>query len=302
MFPIEPPSREERDKDEKALKKLNAKELLKEGAWETRYEYPFEKTDLYIDFCDVGLKSTNYYHHAARMCCDSINSPSPVRSWFNPKFKSGLDKCKIAEGNMKVALALRKYIPSQFRPSAAKCLYETFDAVDVFDPCMGWGDRLGGFLASGALSYTGLDVNPHLFLGYQQQVNESMWDKEVDYIFERAEVFNTDKKFDFIFTSPPYYDIERYEGMWQSHAKYKKLDDWLKKFLFKMTENCFEMLEEGGNMLINISDVYGHHRINKLCEPMVNNLIDKGAVYEGCIGYRIKKRPNSKAKGKIFTR
>lgn len=301
MFPINKPTIEEAKADFKKLLEFDSR-IIKRGEWSTRYEYLYPKIDRYIDISNVGLQSSNHFHFEARMCCDSINSPSPIRSWFNPKFKEGLYKCKIANGNMRTAIAMRKYIASQFRPTAAKALYNAFKAVHIFDPCMGWGDRLSGFLASNAESYTGLDVNPHLFLGYQRQLGEfNIGQKTVDIYLERAEKFSTDRKFDFIFTSPPYFDVERYEGMWQSHNSYKTLDSWLKNFLFKMLNTCMDSLEVGGHIAINISDVYAHHTINKICDPMVKHVLkNKQMKYKGCIGYRMAKRPNSKAVGDIF--
>jgi len=49
-------------------------------------------------------------------------------------------------------------------------------------------------------------------------------------------------------------------------------------------------------MVINISDVYSNHTINKLCDPM-NDYIDlyKNSKYIGSYGYQMAKRPNSRA-------
>ena len=300
-FPLIRPTIDEHVNDRIDLNNLDAKSLFKRGKWSTRYEYKYKLTDYYVDISRVGSKASNYFHHNARMCCDSLNSPSPIRSWFNPKIKQGLYNCKIANGNMKTAIAMRKYIASQFRPSAAKCLYDIFKAKHIFDPCMGWGDRLEGFLSSSAETYTGLDVNPHLFLNYLEQIKDSSKADKVGLILERAEKYRGDQKYDFIFTSPPYYDIERYDGVWQSHKSYNKFDSWLKNFLFKMVRNAWDMLEDGGHLAINISDVYSHHTVNKICDPMCD-FISKlpQAKYKGCIGYRMMKRPNSKASGDIF--
>jgi len=296
-FPIVKPMFSEALDDFNQLKDNSFKGLMRKEAWYSRYEYKHKLSRLYISSNIAGLKSSNYFHFDARMCCDSINSPSPIRSWFNPKFKEPLKDVEIANGNMASAIALRKYIASQFKPSAAKCLFEKFKARDVYDPCMGFGDRLSAALATDTVkSYTGLDVNPHLFLGYEKQV-ELNSSKKVNYIFERAEKhIPPEKSYDFVFTSPPYYDVERYEGMWQSHLQYKKFDDWMKKFLFKMLENTWTGLKDGGVMAINISDVYCHHKVHNICDPMVDHILTfHGAEYIGAIGYQMNKRPNSKA-------
>ena len=100
-----------------------------------------------------------------------------------------------------------------------------------------------------------------------------------------------------IFTSPPYFDVERYtKDNSQSWKKYKTLNSWLDNFLFKSIEKAWKQLNSNGHMLINISDVYCHHVINKICDPM-NDFISKleNAKYEGALGMRMAKRPNSKA-------
>ena len=120
----------------------------------SRYDYERDLGNLYLDMSNVGNKFSNFYHFDARMNCDSINSPSPMRVWAVPKFREGvlraLFSLKADSVNAKSlgqALALRKYVASQFRPSAALALYNRWARDgDVLDMCSGWGDRLAGFL------------------------------------------------------------------------------------------------------------------------------------------------------------
>ena len=48
-------------------------------------------------------------------------------------------------------------------------------------------------------------------------------------------------------------------------------------------------------MIINISDVYSGHQINKICDPMNDHIAGLGGEYVGCIGMKMSKRPNSKS-------
>lgn len=292
-FPIKPPSADEMIRDFKKLRDNSYAHLLKDGQWFTRYEYRHKFIDKYIDIDNTGLISSNFFHFKNRMCCDSLNSPCPVRNWFNPKLHGTLQNSKI--GDDKAKLHLRKYVASQFRPTSAKCLYEVYGAKVVFDPCMGWGDRLNAALATrNVKTYYGLDVNQYLFLDYQNQKRLNPR-KQVVTILDPAEKHDHIMKYDFVFTSPPYYKIEKYDGLWSSHKQYTTFDSWLKNFLFKMLENTFKNLKAGGTMMINISDVYADHTVNRICDPMVDYMISIGAKYEGAIGYKMRKRPNSKA-------
>ena len=114
---------------------------------------------------------------------------------------------------------------------------------------------------------------------------------------ECAEDIYMNEKFDTVFTSPPYFNIERYnQEDNQSWKRYKKLNNWLDGFLFPVLEKSWNALNSGGTMIINISDVYSNHTINRICDPM-NDFISRlsGANYNGAIGLRMAKRPNSKA-------
>lgn len=291
--------------DFKELQKYT--ETPTEGKWFTRYDYDpkYYHKDLYFHNTRTGNKASDYFHQTNRWNCDSINAPSPYRSWHIEKFRLTLFNAlwtmkvkRIDKTTMRTIIGLRKYIASQFRPATAKVIYDYFGAKNVLDISSGWGDRLAGFCASSAESYVGIDPNNTLIEGYQQQIETYGQGKSIEMIEGCAEdVKLGDKKFDFIFTSPPYFNIERYtQETNQSFKKYRKLDRWLEDFLFVSLKEAWEHLEDGGTMAINISDVYSNHTINRICDPM-NDFIGslEGAKYDGCYGYRMAKRPNSGA-------
>lgn len=279
----------------------------------SRYDYKYKFSDYYINQSKIGNMSSDYFQQYNRYLCDSINAPSPYRSWFNPVFRNGLLNAlftlkykEINMGSLRSAIGLRKYIASQFKPSVAKFLYDLFKAKNVLDFSSGWGDRLAGFYSSeNTVSYTGIDPNKIVFETYKKQIElySKYKTKEVNIINSPAEDVdfkNLNKKFDFIFTSPPYFNIERYtQEKNQSWQRYKKLDIWLESFLFKTLSNSWECLEDGGILAVNISDVYSGHKINKICDPM-NDFISSlpNSFYMGCMGMKMSKRPNSKSSKK----
>jgi len=182
-------------------------------------------------------------------------------------------------------------------------MYDYFGAEQVLDFSSGWGDRLCGFLASDAKHYVGVDPNESLFQGYDRMLADfNVPNKKVELFNSCAEdVSYGNREFDLVFTSPPYYDVERYtQESNQSWKQYKKLDNWLNNFLFQALDNAWDHLKRGGHLVVNISDVYCHHEINKICDPM-NDYIKSlnRASYLGCYGYQMMKRPNSRTqKGK----
>ena len=293
--------------DFKNLKELNCEKLIKEDDIFSRYEYKWELGKKYIDSSNIGNKSSNYFHQELRYKCDSINSPSPHRTWHNKKFfftlLNGLWSLKIKEVNidtLRTCIAMRKYIASQFRPSAAKCLYEHFNAKNVLDFSSGWGDRLSAAIACDNVEkYVGIDPNKDLFDGYSKQIEIFDQNKKIEMIMEPAEEAIPKLEFepDLIFTSPPYFIIERYsKDNTQSWQRYKKIDRWLNGFLFPTIEGSWKLLKSGGHMAINISDVYCNHTINRICDPMNDfiSTLDNSLKVEN-INYRMAKRKNSKS-------
>ena len=293
------------------LQALESSSVIVDEEWFTRYDYD-EKYFLInnlIKCCNAGNKTSDFYQQENRWRCDSITAPSGYRSWTIEKFRltmlNALWSLKFEEVNSKTlrtAISMRKYIASQFRPSAAKSIYDSFEAKNILDFSAGWGDRLCGFLASDAVSYTGVDPNKEAVSKYCDMIDEFGIEEDITIFNDCAEdVDYGDKKFDLVFTSPPYFDLERYTAETnQSWKRYKKLNDWLENFLFASIENAWNHLEEGGHLILNISDVYTHHTVNKICDPM-NDFIDSlsKSQYIGCWGYQMMKRPNCKSfKGK----
>lgn len=286
---------------------LSYKQIYTRDEWFSRYDYKYPLTNLVFKMSTVGNKSSDFYHQTNRYKCDSINAPSPHRTWYEEKFRLTLLPAlwsmkmkEVSSSTLRSIISLRKYTASQFRPSTAKAVYHFFDAEHVLDLSMGWGDRLAGFMASDGKSYTGIDPNTALHTGYNAQIARYGRNKTYKFIDGCAEDSLSqinNRKYNLIFTSPPYFNIERYSSDdKQSYKKYRKLNNWLDGFLFKSLSNAWEVLDSGGHLVINISDVYSNHTINKICDPM-NDFISlfNDAEYVGCFCYEMAKRPNSGA-------
>ena len=95
LFPIKPPTDEEAFADYADLQALNSvmdlNSVVKSGEWFSRSDFDnsFCKP-VYIDTDRTGLKASDRHHWAARMACDSINSPSPIRNWYQKKHRETL--------------------------------------------------------------------------------------------------------------------------------------------------------------------------------------------------------------------
>lgn len=289
-FPFLPPTDELALNDFNELKNFNGLSLLKKGEWFSRSDFDLKfAKQIYIDSNKIGIKASDRHHWATRMTCDSINSPSPIRSWYQKKHRTTLENSKFYKDNPRSALTLRKYIASQFRPTAAMAVYQMFNAKSVYDPCGGWGDRMIAAMALN-IKYFCRDVNPLVLAGYASM--QHMYGGNVDFEYAQSELSAPMEKFDLVFTSPPYWKAEKYQGDLSSHKQYPKFDDWINNFLFKMLDFSWESLNVGGHLVLNVSDIYANHTYNKIVSPVLNYFKNRNPYL---IGYRMGKRLNSKS-------
>lgn len=227
------------------------------------------------------------------------------------------------------------YTAPQFRVHNAKQIYEYFKASKVIDFSSGWGDRLAGFFTSKNSSYyLGVDPNPDVFSKYLEQCryydwwrfriyNDGNYTEPVITLDEIAynyfifyskstgitvKIYNLpaedinfeENNFDLVFTSPPYYCIEKYAEHlraqeMQSWFRYNTPEKWLNSFLKPVIIKMKNMLKINGIMAINIIDPIVNDRRGgrvKAYDCMRENLNDM--KFLGHIGLRTIKRPGTK--------
>jgi hypothetical protein len=302
-------SPDEIDNEYWVLKNLDVDKYFAKGKWVNKFQYKYSYIDNYIDLTNIGNKASDYFHQVERWKCDATGYPSPQKTWETEKYRLTLFKAlfslKVKEINPQVfrnIISLRKYIAAQFRPSAAKIIYDIYKPEKVLDFSVGWGDRILGAHASHFVKkYVGIDPNKNLFNGYMRQIHKynTIWGKikEFELIWGRAEDENIvlKDKFDMIFTSPPYFDKEKYDQSdQQSYKMYKDFDSWMKDFLCKAIKIRSENLKSGGHLIINVSDIYTRHKLYKICDGMNDYIASTGQFeYVGAIGLRMPKRPMS---------
>jgi hypothetical protein len=147
---------------------------------------------------------------------------------------------------------------SNFRPSVAKWIYNTYgNGGVVWDMSMGWGGRLLGFLASNCHTYIGTEPSTKTFDGLVEMKKDFEYvGKNVILHHMGSEELEVEREtLDLCFTSPPYFDTEKYsDEETQSYKKYPTKNEWADGFLYKTFTNCWNGLKEDGAMIINIAD------------------------------------------------
>jgi hypothetical protein len=148
---------------------------------------------------------------------------------------------------------------SNFRPTVAKYIYNTYgNRGTVWDMSCGFGGRLLGFIASDCKKYIGTDPSTNTYNGLLEMKNDfAHTDKEIELYCLGSEVFRPNEgSVDLCFTSPPYFDTERYsDEETQSYIKFPTKDEWVSGFLYSTIENCKYALKDNGYLIINIANV-----------------------------------------------
>ena len=312
------------------LKGIRYHELIKEGKWfqrqsrESKYSLTYDGKPIYFKRYNLGNLSSNFFQEKNRWSICSSGYPGPARTWRTKSFMVSLMGAaytlklpQVGKKELRVMIGLRKYIASQHKPNVTKALTEFFGSEKMLDFSAGWGDRLSGACASETIThYVGIDPRKENHPLYKQQAefyqkHTTFFENptKVDLHQSPAEDFDySDYQdyFDLVFTSPPYFNVERYgDDDTQSWIRYESINAWNEYFLHKSLEKNIPTLKKGGKMAINIADVYtsekggGGKDWKEITQPMCKFLESKGLIYKGCIGMEMAKRPNSGGAGTV---
>lgn len=136
-----------------------------------------------------------------------------------------------------------------FRPAVALDIYRTYCPTSILDVCCGWGGRAVAAAVYGC-SYLGIDINKELSIAYERMSN-FLGDKINMIIFDSLQFDYSNLKYDMVFTSPPYYNLEIYEH----NAAHKTKDAWDELFYKPLFTKVWKHLQPGGKMILNINDI-----------------------------------------------
>jgi transposase len=154
------------------------------------------------------------------------------------------------------AVTMNCRTPSIFRPTVARFIFEQYcpSGGAVWDPCSGYGGRLLGALAAG-VGYVGTDVDEATVQGNRELAALLGAATQAEVHCTPAEKFDP-PKVDLVFTSPPYFDQERYSGdskqSWKKHGE--SLQNWLNGFLRPVVATAARV---SPRLVLNVADVKG---------------------------------------------
>ena len=140
----------------------------------------------------------------------------------------------------------------------------------IFTPTLGWGSYFYGFAESGIDEYVGVDVIPTVCKQVTLFSKENYPSIESKYYCTPSEKLAVNDAFlnkykthfDVVFFSPPYFNLELYEGSQQSTSKYHNYEVWLEKYWRATIKLCHHVLQKNGRLCYILSG-YGSDNVNE---------------------------------------
>lgn len=181
--------------------------------------------------------------------------------------------------------ALRTYSGTQsvsnFRPTAAAAIYDRYcpPRATVWDMSSGYGGRLlGAAISNKVATYIGTDPCTPTFTGLQVLATEMCHSIRVELNKMGSEFFIPEpESLDLCFTSPPYFDTEKYsDEPSQSYKRFSTAEAWNEGFLRKTIQNCRTGLKDGGHLVLNVANVKSHPFLE---EDTVKICLEEGFTY-----------------------
>ena len=183
------------------------------------------------------IDETNKYSFQARMNCKREGSKySPLEYAKRHRVTLKAARKKVGECGL-------------YHAPAGLAVINLFKPKRWLDPTSGWGDRLRIALLSKIDVYTGIDSNPELVEAYKRILKAYPSNTKVDMISSRFQnaTLKT-KKYDLVFTSPPFNMYEVYKGA----TEWKSLDHFYEEFLDPFFQFCVDHLLVKGHLVLYI--------------------------------------------------
>lgn len=143
---------------------------------------------------------------------------------------------------------------TKYRAPVAKTIVSIFGAKRVFDPCAGWGGRMLGTLAAAPdTTYTGCEPDPETAAGLRAILADPAIPagrraaaRILEMPVETALPTLSAEEYDMILTSPPYFNLELYNGDAQSTVQHPTWTAWVDNWLRPVILGSLARLREGG--------------------------------------------------------
>ena len=222
----------------------------------------------------LGLRSANFFHpqmwhvpvHDYKTVFERYQDDASLKDcirkafYFFPNRNSVNAQClrstlRIYRGTTRV---------SNFRPTVARsiCARYSNNSATVLDFSAGYGGRLLGCMTL-PRHYVGIDPCSHQVEGLNRTIDcvkgrlpgtasiiQACAEEEMDNLARNS--------VDLVFSSPPYFNHERYsEEPTQSYIRYPTYQEWKARFLRQVIKASHRVLKHRGFLVLNVADLPG---------------------------------------------
>jgi hypothetical protein len=266
-----------------------------------------------MDIANIEPLSRMFLYNCVAMCSfGKYDSPYDFFIKYKEKIYSELDKNNIEKTNKNIF----KYIYTHTRecsghnPGIIKKFIKKYNAKKVLDMSAGWGDRLLGCIASGIDHYLSTDPNDCVHDGYNSMLKlllpNSLNPNGVYNIykhgFEQLDLSTYKNYFDIVYTSPPYFDYEKYtpNNTNQSYILFSSEIIWLDSFLKPSILKMIYAIKNNGYLILYLTQQKGKKYMEKLFEWIkdIENIYYIGCIFFGI--HNIYKRKGRNVAHPIF--
>ena len=197
------------------------------------------------------------------------------RFYDDHKLKRAIDFClrfkkSVTPTEIRTALEMiGGGVATNYKPMNAKALYEKYcpEGGVIYDFACGFGGRMLGALCSkNNLTYIGIEPNTETYnnlsglLDFSLDILGKKENKSKIYKDVSEEFTMSKESIDFAFSSPPYFDVERYcEEETQCYIKYPEYDNWLEGYVRPTLVNIYNMLKSGKVLAVNVANNKNHN-------------------------------------------
>jgi cyclopropane fatty-acyl-phospholipid synthase-like methyltransferase len=181
---------------------------------------------------------TDKYSLKQRLSCRFEDNPIPLDVWKeNPDLT-------LAQLQKKVKMC------TLYPYEVGMQVLKIFKPKKWLDPTAGWGDRLRCAISYGC-EYLGVDSNSGMQSAYKAIISDTGADplkyRVKDGKFQNVRISG---KYDLVFTSPPFYTVEKYDKMvgWES------VEEFMEEFMIPLFKKSVRHLEQKGHIVLYIED------------------------------------------------
>lgn len=228
---------------------------------------------------DLRIVLNHFFEEIIFECCGKKTKICPMDvinddCWINniikyidskPNFFTSKDEVQNIKTYLRNSSSKVRKV-SNFPPKEAKRLFLKYfngcNNINCLDTSCGFGSRMSAVLLSGN-NYFGTDPNTKLFIKLQDYYsfllkNNIIKNNVFDIRNVGSEVYIEDfkNKMDVCFTSPPYFNLEKYsDDNFSSTSNYDDYSLWVKNFVIPTVFNIDKYLKIGGYAMINIKNL-----------------------------------------------